>query len=234
LIEFKKNLFDRLFQTQTVLWGGGLKMRRKFAIPWIAWAILLSCLFFPITLKAQASGASSALSREKSEGQCPFCGQPWRGRVDLKMTIPGKLPTPKSQIWISRLRQALIMAEVAKAQYEADQMKFGLTIPYLQIIPQIDSHIAWISQLFSAYGLPANGKPIPARTSATLPLALHVGKKLEADLAEQYEWLLINAEDKDTKKVLNIILTQTKIDVIIFDHAIRLLALEANINIESF
>jgi len=209
-------------------------MMRKFSIPWIAWAILVPGVFFPFTLEAQGSSIVSALNQEMTTGPCPLCGQPWQGKVDLKVAIPKKLPTPKSQVWISKLRQTLRMAELAKAQYEADQKKFGLTIPYLQIIPQIDDHIAWISQLFSAYGLPAHGKPIPVKTSATVLLALQAGKKLAADLAKNYEWLLNNAEDKNTKGVLNLILTQTRIHIIMFNYAIRLLAIEANINIEAY
>jgi len=228
-----KNFADRDIEIKTDT-SGGLKMMRKFSIFWIAWAILVSGVFFLFTLEAQGSSNLSVLSQEMTAGQCPLCGQPWRGKVDLKVAIPQKLPTPTSQVWLSKLRQTLKMAELAQAQYKADQKKFGLTIPYLQIIPQIDHHIAWISQLFSAYGLPANGKPIPVKTSATVLQALQADKKLEADLAKYYEWLLNNAEDKNTKGVLNLILIQTKIHIIMFNYAIRLLAIEANINIEAY
>lgn len=231
--EFKKTCDDRDIEIKPET-SGGLKMMRKFSTPWIAWAILVSGVFFPFTLEAQGSSIVRALNQEITASTCPLCGQPWRGKVDLKVAIPEKLPTPKSQVWISKLRQTLRMAELAKAQYEADQKKFGLTIPYLQIIPQIDHHIAWISQLFSAYGLPANGKPIPVKTSATVLQALQAGKKLAADLAKNYEWLLNNAKDKNTKGVLNLILTQTRIHIIMFNYAIRLLAIETNVNIEAY
>lgn len=149
--------------------------------------------------------ANHAPAPGMGEPPCPFCGQPWRGQVDPEVTIPKKLPAPKNQEWLSKLRQVLMMAKFARAQDEADQKKFGITKPYPYIIPQIDHHIDLISKLFAAYGLPPDGKPAAIRPSSTVLQALENGKRLAADLATQYEWLLNHAEDKNTKKVLNLI-----------------------------
>lgn len=160
------------------------------------------------------------------EPPCPFCGQPWRGQVDPEVTIPQKLPAPKNQEWLSKLRQVLMMAKRAKAQDEADQRKFGITNPYRYIIPQIDHHIDLISKLFAAYGLPADSQPSVVHPHSTVLQALENAKRLAADSATQYEWLLNHAEDKNTKKVLNSILTQAKLHYIMFDNVIRLFKIE--------
>ena len=210
-----------------------MKIMEKFTSHWIAWAILLSGGFFPITLKSQGFIVVSTFGQEMKEDKCPLCGQPWQERAELEVVIPKKLPTPKNQLWISKLREALRMAKLAKAQDEANQKKFGISDPYLHIIPQIDHHIAWISKLFLAYGLPANGELSQIETSATIVKALEDGKKFASDLATQYEWLLGHAEDKDTRRVLNFMLTQTKLHVVIFDNVIRMLKIQGTIHIHA-
>ena len=122
------------------------------------------------------------------------------------------------------------MEKHAKAQYEADQKKFGLTNPYRYIIPRIDLHITWLNKLFSAYGLTADEKTSPIETPDTALQALKNGRKLEADLAAQYEWLLNNAGDKITKRVLNTILTQTNENLIMFQNDIRILEIEGTMS----
>jgi len=60
----------------------------------------------------------------------------------------------------------------------------------------MEQHIAWLNQLFSAYGLPAQGKTAPVTTVKTpdiLLKALKNGKKMEEELAGHYAWLLRQA-----------------------------------------
>lgn len=208
-------------------------MMGKFTSLWMVLAILLLGSFFLIPLKSQGISLASTYGQEMREDKCPLCGQPWQERAEQEIVIPKKLPTPKNQLWISKLREALSMTKLAKAQDEANQKKFGISNPYLHIIPQMDHHIALISKLFSAYGLPARGEASPIKTSATIVKALEGGKGLATNLVTQYEWLLGHAEDKDAKRVLNFILTQTKLHVVIFDNVIRMLKIQRTIHIHS-
>jgi hypothetical protein len=193
----------------------------QFRNLWIIMAIMLLGGSCPHNLAAQTAPAQGM-----GEHPCPLCGQPWRGKADPEVTIPEKMPVPKNQEWLSKLRQGLMMAKHARAQDEADQRKFGITNPYRYIIPQIDHHIGLISKLFAIYGLPADGKPSAIRPSSTVLQSLEKGKRLAADSVTQYEWLLNHAEDKNTNKVLNSILTQTKLHYIMFDNVIRLFKIE--------
>ena len=201
-------------------------MFHKLIVLGAIWALLLMGGFLPITLEAQESRPPSTAEQGAKESPCPLCGQPFRWRGDLDIAIPDKLPTPKNQFWISKLRRVLAMEKLAKAQYEADQKKFGITNPYGFIIPHIEQHITWINKLFGAYGLGADEKPIPLQTPDTVLRAFKNGKKLETDLARQYEWLLNEAEDKITKRVLNALLTQTNLDVVMFQNNIRIIEIE--------
>jgi hypothetical protein len=201
-------------------------MLQKLTQSWAFWAMLLLGGLLPITLEAHESHLSSPPEQGRQESPCPLCGQPWRGRVDLPITIPDKLPTPKNQLWISKLRKALSLEELAKAQYEADQKKFGLSNPYFHILPLTEQHITWMKKLFSAYGMTAEAKSYPVKTSGTILQALKSGRKLEAELATQFEWLLNKAEDKITKRLLNTMLTQTKMSLAMFQNDIRIIEIE--------
>jgi hypothetical protein len=206
----------------------GSQMFHKLLVYWGILATLLMGGFLPITLTAQEIRMLSAAEQGAKETPCPLCGQPWRGQVDPEMAIPEKLPTPQNQFWISKLSRALALEKLAKAQYEADQKKFGITNPYRFIIPQIDQHITWINKLFAAYGLAAEEKSASLKTPDTILQAFKNGKKLETDIARQYEWLLNEAEDKITKRVLNTMLTKTNLDIIMFQNNIRILEIEGS------
>jgi hypothetical protein len=198
---------------------------------WIVWVILLITGFFPVSLGAQEVRLAAATGQGVKENPCPLCGQPWRGRADLEIAIPDKLPTPKNQLWIHKLRTAWAMEKRVKTQFEADQRKFGISSPYLYVLPQINQHIAWIGKLFSAYGLLSQEKPPSEKTvetSGTILEVLKSGRKREADLASQYAWLLRHAEDKLTKRVLNVILTQTNINIDLFQNDIRIIEIEGS------
>jgi hypothetical protein len=206
-------------------------MRHTLTNQWLVWAILLLGSLSPITLEAREFRSAAATGQGVKENPCPLCGQPWRGRVDLEIAIPDKLPTPKNQLWIHKLRTAWAMEKRAKTQFEADQKKFGISNPYLYVLPQINQHIAWIGKLFSAYGLLSQEKPPSEKTvetSGTILEVLKSGRKREADLASQYAWLLRHAEDKLTKRVLNVILTQTNININLFQNDIRIIEIEGS------
>ena len=204
-------------------------MLQKLSHFWVVWAILLMGGLLPVAPAAQEIRVLGTPGQGTGETPCPLCGQPWRGRVYLEMAIPEKLPPPQNQLWISKLRRILTMEKLAEAQFEADQKKFGITNPYHYIVPQTNLHITWISKLFSAYGLPTNEKTFSLQTPDTVLQALKNGRKLETDLATQYEWLLNHAEDKITKRVLNTLLTETNLNIIIFQKNIRIIEIEGSL-----
>ncbi len=136
--------------------------------------------------------------------------------------IPPKLPTPKNAEWVQKLQEIFVLEKESLAQYEADQEKFNVYMPYMMIIPQEENHIEWIGQLFAAYGLPSDGKVPPVIQSGTLTDAYELSVKLEADLLPRYEWLVRNAEDRDSAQALNTILLQSRWHWVMFQHAIRM------------
>ena len=203
-------------------------MSQKLTRYWAFWAMLLLGGLLPITLEAHENHLSSPPEQGSKESPCPLCGQPWRGRVDLAITIPDKLPIPKNKVWISNLRKVLSLEELAMAQYEADQKKFGISNPYFHVLLLTDQHITWINKLFSAYGMAAEAKSFPVKTSDNILQALKNGRKLEKELATQYEWLLNKAEDKITKRLLNTMLTQTNMSLTMFQNDIRIIEIEGS------
>ncbi len=223
-------MVDSDLQIKTDL-KAGQSMLHTLSNHWLVWVILLMASFFPVSLGAQEVKAAAATDQGVKENPCPLCGQPWRGRVDLNIAIPEKLPPPKNLLWIHKLRVALAMEKLAKSRFEADQKNFGVTNPYLYVLPQVDQHIAWIGKLFSAYGLLPQGKNPPVlsfESADTLLQTFKNGRKFEADLASQYVWLMKHAEDKVTKRVLNIMLTQTNINIDLFQNDIRIIEIEGS------
>ena len=136
--------------------------------------------------------------------------------------VPDKLPAPKNSEWVQKLREILVMEKESLAQYQADQEKFNAYMPYMMVIPQEDNHVAWIGQLFAAYGLPADGKVPPVMENKSLTEAYELSVKMENDLLPRYEWLIKKAEDRDTAQVLNVILLQSRWHLVMFDHALRM------------
>lgn len=90
------------------------------------------------------------------------------------------------------------------------------------ILPQEERHIEWISGLFKAYGLPSDGKVLPVKRSASVEQAYEIGRGLEADLILRYVWLIRNAPDDTTKRVLDTILLQSRIHYAMFSHALEM------------
>ena len=135
--------------------------------------------------------------------------------------IPSKLPTPQSGEWLTRLRDILSLERLSLVQYQTDEDKFQVRMPYMRVIPQEENHIDWISALFAAYGLSSAG-PTPAiKRSQTIKQAYEVAQNLESNLIPHYEWLISNAEDRETRQVLNPILAQTRMHYMMFSHALR-------------
>ncbi len=136
--------------------------------------------------------------------------------------VPDKLPTPKNSPWVQKLREILIMEKDSLAQYEADQEKYNAHMPYMMVIPQEELHVRWIQQLFAAYGLAADGKTPPVVQTKTLTEAYELSAKMEKDLLPRYEWLIKNAEDRQSAEILDIILIQSRYHLTMFEHALQI------------
>ncbi|GAB6145476.1 hypothetical protein [Desulfocicer niacini] len=140
------------------------------------------------------------------------------GRID----VPAKLPAPENTEWVAKLNEILKLEIQSLAQYQADQEKFNAYMPYMMVIPQEESHIASIEQLFKAYDLPADVKTGTVAENKTLTETYELSVKLEGDLLPRYEWLVKKAEDRDTAQVLNAILLQSRWHLVMFEHALRM------------
>ena len=86
--------------------------------------------------------------------------------------VPDKLPAPKSQEWLQKLRDVLALERLSYAQYTADAEKFNTWMPYHAVIPQEEDHVRAIERLFAAYGMPAEGKPAAVAETKTITEAL--------------------------------------------------------------
>jgi rubrerythrin len=140
----------------------------------------------------------------------------------MGVQVPEKLPTPISHEWLSNLREVLSLERLSLVQYQTDEDKFHVHRPYMMIIPQEENHIQWITELFTAYSLSATG-PTPAiKRSQAITQAYEIAMGLEADLIPRYEGLITNAEDSDTRQVLNPILHQTRMHYRMFSMALRM------------
>jgi rubrerythrin len=136
--------------------------------------------------------------------------------------VPDKLPAPKSQEWLQKLRDVLALERLSYAQYSADAEKFNAWMPYHMVIPQEEDHVRTIERLFASYGLPAEGKPAAVTETKTITEAFQLCVKMEQDLIPRYEWLVKNAADRDSAGILNSILLQTRHHLVMFDHALRM------------
>lgn len=185
--------------------------RRWFLKTGLAWLSGFILLASPLRRGAYAQGMGPGGGRGMMGGGCR-----WGVRV------PGKLPTPRSHEWLSKLREVLSLERLSLVQYQTDGDKFQVYRPYMMIIPQEEYHIQWITGLFTAYGLSAAG-PTPAiRRSQTIAQAYEIAMGLEADLLPRYEALITNAEDSDSAQVLNTILQQSRMHYRMFSMALRM------------
>jgi bacterioferritin (cytochrome b1) len=136
--------------------------------------------------------------------------------------VPDKLPAPKSQEWIQKLRDVLALERLSYAQYTADAEKFNAWMPYHVVIPQEEDHVRAIERLFAAYGLPAEGNTAAVSETKTVTEAFQLCVKMEQDLIPRYEWIVKNAGERDSAGILNSILLQTRHHLVMFDHALRM------------
>ena len=135
--------------------------------------------------------------------------------------IPSKLPAPTNSQWVQKLGEILSMEKDSLAQFQADQEKFNAYMPYMMVIPQEELHIQWIEHLFAAYGIKPLTKTGSVVETKTLTDAYESGVKTERALLPIYEWLIENAQDKQTACILDTALIQSRIHLTMFDHALR-------------
>jgi hypothetical protein len=186
-------------------------MKKFFLAVFLAAIVIL--VVSPVTAPCQSGGYQ--------RGYGYMMGPGMMGGLE-DMDIPAKIITPKNKEWIEKLNEILSLEKQSLGQYQADQENFNAYMPYMMVIPQEENHIQWIGQLFAAYGLPADGKILPIVQSRSLTEAYELSQKMEGDLLPRYEWLVKNAEDKDTAEVLNYILIQSRHHYVMFEHALRM------------
>jgi rubrerythrin len=169
-------------------------------------AAMLLAWVLPLTVTAQpCGGAGMGMGPSQSTGK-----RSTKGTRGTRVNIPDKLPTPKSQEWLNKLRDILSLEKLSVAQYSADQAKFQDRQSYAKILRQGNWHVTWITSLLKSYGVPAEAQTPAITPTNSLKQALEVSLKLKTDLIPQYEWLIKNAEDKTSARVLTTILQQTR------------------------
>jgi len=199
----------------------------KKAILVISLALAVALTICPVTVQSQPASFRGGQGYGMGPGMMGWYGYGYGigpGMMDGWgwVYVPSKLPAPKNTEWVQKLREILVQEKQSLAQYEADQEKFNAFMPYVMVIPQEENHIYWLDQLFSAYGLPSDGKVSPVVPSGSLTEAYQFAVKLEADLLPRYEWLVRNAEDRDSAQALNTILIQSRHHLVMFEHAMRM------------
>jgi hypothetical protein len=136
--------------------------------------------------------------------------------------VPQKLSVPKNQAWVGKLREILVLERLSFDQYAMDAEKYNTYMPYRMVIPQEKDHVMTIERLFAAYGLSViDGKPAATKDTKTLTEAYELCVKMERDLIPRYEWLVKNAEDRDSAGILNNLLIQTRYHLAMFEHALQ-------------
>ncbi len=204
-----------MVQLLTVRWEGERSMKKHL---FVAIVCSVSMVFLV--------GMGSAFAQMEGRGQgpefCPFCGQGCGGSPGFQPGIPEKLPSPVNEGWTERLRTVLAMEKLSRLQYEADSRKYQVTMPYRMILFQEEAHIDWISRLFSAYGLSSEVETPAPRESKTLTEAYEIAMDLEEELMPHYDWLVRNAQDPDSRDLLDYILLQTRMHYTMFSHAVQM------------
>jgi hypothetical protein len=180
-------------------------------------AILIPVLFSAGITHAQMMG--SGMGHQMGSG---MMGQGWS---DKELAIPGKLPTPADQKWVGELEAILSSEQLSRGQYQFDEARYGVSMPYAMIIPQEDNHIRWLTKLLAAYGLSgdvqrvANAKIVK---TDSLKQAYKLAMKLESNLISDYERLLKQAPDDTARSVLSTIQLQSRFHYVMFDHALKM------------
>ena len=134
--------------------------------------------------------------------------------------VPEKLPAPKNQDWVKKLRDVLTLEKLSYDQYAADEAKFNAYMPYRMVIPQEEDHIQAITRMFAAYGIPEDAKAGSITDTKTVTEAYQLSIKMERTLIPLYEELIKNAEDNQSADILKGILLQTRYHLTMFEHAL--------------
>ena len=190
-----------------------LKLCRIMLVFLLALLLLNS---FPLNAAAQPGGRDMG-------GMGGGRGMGMGGMRGAQVNIPDKLPTPKSQEWINKLRDILALEKLSVAQYSADQAKYQAGMPYHMVLRQEDWHVNWITALLKAYGVSTEVKTPAITPTNSLKEAYQVCIKLEAELFAPYEWLIKNAEDQTSAQVLTTILRQTRMHHHMFQRHLQML-----------
>ena len=192
--------------------------------------VLLALLFAWPAMSQPRWGYGQGYDNENSYGG-PWMGRGWGpgyrmgpgGMMGYGVYayVPQKLPIPKNKEWVGKLQEILVLERLSYEQYAADADKYNTYMPYRMVIPQEQDHVMTIERLFAAYGFPAGGKPAAVQDTKSLEEAYQLCVKMERDLIPRYEWLIRNAEDRDTAGILNELLIQTRYHLAMFEHALQ-------------
>lgn len=180
---------------------------RIYIITWVM-------LGFIVSASAQMGGMGP--------GHCPMCGQRWDGRYQGGIgNIPDELPKPGKE-WLDSFNKVYDLEVLSRAQYQQDYDSFQVSMPYTMIIPQEENHIRWIDSLYLAYKIkPADINPKTTK-SKSIQEAYQTGLRIENQAIPMYEYLVKNASDSTSALVLNTILYQTRMHVMMFNHALNM------------
>jgi hypothetical protein len=173
----------------------------------LALELVFGLAFYPLEGKAQMGPGMMG------RGMGPGMMGEW-------ITVPDRLPTPKSTEWVQKLREILVLEKKSYVQYTTDAEKYNAAMPYMMVIPQEEDHVNLIERLFLAYGLKGDGNPESAIETKSLKEAFELCMRMEQELIPRYTWLVQNAEDRDSAQVLNNILLQTRWHLAMFQHAL--------------
>ena len=155
-------------------------------------------------------------------GHCPMCGRQWDGKNYYAPSISDSLLKPSNKKWMQRLEDVLSDERLSLSQYQSDVEKHRLHMPYSMVIPQEDNHIAWISDLYKAFGIEVPETEESLKETGSADDALRLGMSLEEKLIPQYEWLIENTENESIKQLLGDILYQTRMHHTMFQHALSM------------
>ncbi len=154
-------------------------------------------------------------------GNCPMCGRQWDGRYGGEMNIPGNLPKPEDA-WLQRLSDVMGREKLSDNQYVKDSRKYNLHMPYMRVIPDEENHIAWLGGLYKAFGEKYSADIPPVTETESPEEAYRVAMGLEQELIPDYEWLIRNTSDEQTRQIIETILFQTRMHYTMFQHALNM------------
>ncbi|MFP4163437.1 MAG: hypothetical protein ACLFQB_05930 [Chitinispirillaceae bacterium] len=176
---------------------------------------------FQFALLAVVVGTFLYANQSSDGGHCPMCGRRWDGNNMYDMPVPETLPTPQGA-WLEDLNEVLALERLSKDQYMKDSRKFNIRRPYGMVIPQEENHIAWITDLYNAFGVAVPDSVPPLKETSSAQEALQAAMTLEQDLVPIYESLIRTAGNEQVEQVINEILLQTRMHYTMFQHALSM------------